>query len=211
MIRTRELLVASVAGAVGLLAGLAWPDRDPPTEAPQPVAPPEAPRAERSARQELAPPAPPEPAKPDPELEACQLEARLLRGQLRVYEGAWREWPEEVPEAFDRQPLEVALSAAWKELAVIDALDCSEYPCLVTVTLPEDQHECCKHLMEALPEELERQGARNYRTYAHSFEGGPMRAVITLASEAHWSEDLSRRTKWRVEVAGELIDEEPLD
>ena len=156
-------------------------------------------------------PLPPEPPDPDPSLAACQFEARLLRGQLRFYEGIWREWPEEVPEIFDREPLEEALSVAWDELAVIDGLDCSEYPCLVTVTLPDWQHECCTHLMEALPDELTQKGAHNYRTYALTIEDGPMRAIITLASEQHWSEDLSRRTKWRSEVASELLQDEPAE
>ena len=144
----------------------------------------------------------------DEELDSCRFQARLLRGQLQIYEGKWQEWPEEVPEVFDRISLEAILPVAWNDLAVIDHLDCSEYPCLVTLTLPEDQHECCTHLMEALPEELKESGAKNFRTYAHSLEDGPMRAVVTLAFEDHWSEELRSRTKWRVGVAGEqMVDE----
>lgn len=147
----------------------------------------------------------------DEELEACRFEARLLRGQLRVYEGRWQEWPAEVPELFGRDSLEAVLPVAWSDLAAIDHLDCSEYPCLVTVTLPEDQHECCTHLMEALPEELKESGARNFRTFAHSHEDGPMRAVMALAFEDHWNEDLRSRTKWRAEVAGDLIVDEAVE
>jgi hypothetical protein len=141
-------------------------------------------------------------------LAECQLEAKLLRGQLRVYEGTWREWPESVPATFDRDPLGQILAEAWDELAIIDSLECSEYPCLVTVTLPDEQHSCCTHLVEALPDVLHQQGAHNYRTYAHTLEDGPMRAVITLATDQHWSEELSRRTKWRVGLAGELLKDE---
>lgn len=108
---------------------------------------------------------------------------------------------------FGRESLERLLSTAWSGIATIDSLDCSEYPCLATVTLPSGEFACCSQLMEAAPQDLADAEVSNYYSHLSVTEGGQVRAVVTLATEKHWSEDLDRRTKWRVEVAGELLDD----
>jgi hypothetical protein len=94
MIKLRNVVVGCACGLAGLVVGLAIRGREPENQdgptpfersAPIPSDDPGHPQ-ERVPRPGWTRSAASNP-EPDPRLEACELEARLLRGQLRAYEG----------------------------------------------------------------------------------------------------------------------------
>jgi hypothetical protein len=118
-------------------------------------------------------------------------------------------WPDSVPAAYTQAELEPALQASWGELVEIDGMDCSEYPCLVFVSLSDDEHMCCAQLREVMPASLDGYEPRLFRANARGSMEEGMRAVVALGDSEHWHEALDLRTSWRVEVAAESLLESP--
>lgn len=134
----------------------------------------------------------------------CARALAFARGQLKTYEGIEQAWPTGVAREFREASLEQALRRAWANAAEVQRLDCEEYPCLVTFRLTTGDDSCCTQLYALLPETL---SGRKGHSFMYGDENGVMHAVIPFGDDEQWSDEVSKRTTWRVSEAGqELIE-----
>lgn len=188
-------LLCALSFALGGLAG--WSTRPEPA----PTAPPPAPREPAAPSPRAPAPCPPAEAA-SPALAQCQLMTTLLERQLRVYEGEPQGWPEGVAPAFFGTALRASLAEAWRDKAELRGVDCSEYPCLVTLRLSTDEDSCCQQLNSILPPDLaDKRGSQ----FMLGYEDRGMYAVIPFGDPAQWGDDVELRTRHRVDEAAEIL------
>ena len=130
----------------------------------------------------------------------CEQARDFYRAQLVVYEGVPQAWPADVPSAFTEAPLREALASASEGVAVVEQLDCAEYPCIALVALTSDDQSCCQQVEERLPDPVRQKtgGARIFQT-----EDGRMAAALAFGTRDRWNDDTTTRTQWRMEQMAE--------
>jgi ferric-dicitrate binding protein FerR (iron transport regulator) len=143
-------------------------------------------------------------------LEQSELQGAFARGQLTAQQGPPSEWPAEVGEAYRPAAFEQHLKTALADLpgAEIHALDCSEYPCIVTLRIT-DTSPGWEARVEAFVDELGTEHYPNSDTWmaiAKSDDEGHVVGGVGLAFSPEYSltEDMRTRTHYR---AGSLLQE----
>jgi hypothetical protein len=136
----------------------------------------------------------------DEAIAECEHARDFYRAQLVVYEGVPQTWPSDVPSAFTEAPLREALANASEGVAIVEQLDCVEYPCIALVGLTSDDQSCCAQFEERLPDPVRQKtgGARIFQT-----ADGRMNAALAFGARERWNDDAttmkhgSEKRKWR--------------
>lgn len=150
---------------------------------------------------------PANPKTPAEELARLRLENNMLRGQLRAAEGAEQPWPKDAPDALREPSFGRSVNAALDDDMRLVELDCSEFPCIAFVEMPDEAHRS-DSVVERLQAQLkpvigEDMGVmameRGYRT-----ETGAGRVLALAVSPASlMNEESGKRTQFRAETGSE--------
>jgi hypothetical protein len=140
--------------------------------------------------------------------EAPRWVGEVTHGLPVVEEGVPQPWPDAVPAMYRRDAIGEALADAADGFASIIAIDCDEYPCLVSFVLTTGDQFCCAQLTRGLPGSL--QGAVK-STLAFQDETGAMHGVLSFGDPDLWSDDAATRTTWRQHQLHDQAQQGPTD
>lgn len=138
--------------------------------------------------------------------EAAALRARAAyaESQLEASEGRESTWPADVAPEYRRESVERQLKkfVVDRGLAKIDRLDCSEFPCVSVLALPENGSQPRQKLHEALNEMIKESYSGRVALSISSSQSGTGSDATSIAGVSVMpdDEDVKTRTRHRTNV-----------
>jgi hypothetical protein len=151
------------------------------------------------------------------ELTTARQAGGIARGQLEVEQGAASPWPDDAPAELKPDAFEATVRAAVAKVggAVVETVDCAEYPCIAVIRpleLTEDWPKRFKGLGDGLiPSLTDPSTSINVSRFGDGDkEAGLMAIAVGRKGELERGSPVNQRTDWRGQVIVEGLAEELL-